>query len=828
MEAFYMKGTSESYAKYPPWQPCLNGSFELEFKTSQPSGLIMYTDDKGYYDFFELKLLRGSMQLILSLGTEKMRFLIERSLNDSHWHKVSINRSGRNVTLTVDNIPFPREYHSQDQEFGVAGDNSDVFIGGIPLSYRQKRDELTLKTVFQEPHYKGFIRNLLVSDCGRPKYRPPRLDSYDVLDDGMDKCLDPDTNPCQHGGICLTKDQHVQCDCSYTQFEGEFCEKESFQSEVTFHGVQYFFYDLSAGQDMHSTTRDKVDFYFRTQQKTGFLFYTGEMSDYIILALRNGWIVGVVNLGSEDAHLEINRPGYRFDDNQWHHLVLYRNTREIKYTANDVELDLTKMAADGADHMTIQGDITFDKCKEMVESQPITFTTSESFIRLPHWEVDHLGGTLTFSFQTNEQNGVIMYNSRVKNSDFFAFELWDGYLWFIIDLGSGPTKKRVTQNKVNDGVQHQVILEHLSNSGYIMLDGSRVEYLVSGQSLNLNLEGELYIGGVGDNKQKLPKDLWSGMLGYGYVGCLQDLTLNREKIDLLTVGQEDYEVGYFGHLPCDGATMFGSAMLQWRFAATLEFDGAQYMKVTLPDESQSEAEDISIRFKTTRSNGLIFVTSSDRTSDKMELYLEEGIVQLDVNINNQRQKFRQKQMSLSRTQVLNDGEWHTVKILRRGERIGFYLDNYSHQENHQPRDPQSLDLGQMSQDGNTMGRLTGFVGSMQQLVFNGNHYFEMADDEKTNKNIELTARFESDQPVFRDAVTFRSTDSYVILLQLNARLQFSIYFKFKTAEPDGLMLFNGGKGQDFIALELQSGYLHFIYNMGDGAERIVVNYYRPP
>ena len=129
----------------------------------------------------------------------------------------------------------------------------------------------------------------------------------------------------------------------------------------------------------------------------------------------------------------------------------------------------------------------------------------------------------------------------------------------------------------------------------------------------------------------------------------------------------------------------------------------------------------------------------------------------------------------------------------------------------------------MPKDDSALGKDAGFIGSMQQLVFNGKHFFEMARANKSLRNIEVTARFESEAPLFRDAVTFRSTESYVVLQQLNARLQFSIYFKFKTTEENGLLFFNGGQGNDFIALELQSGYLHFIYNMGDGAERLVVN-----
>ena len=67
-------------------------------------------------------------------------------------------------------------------------------------------------------------------------------------------------------------------------------------------------------------------------------------------------------------------------------------------------------------------------------------------------------------------------------------------------------------------------------------------------------------------------------------------------------------------------------------ATTLSFDGTQYMRITLPEESRTEAEDISLRFKTNRPNGLLFATTSATTTDRLELVLEDGKVRLDINL----------------------------------------------------------------------------------------------------------------------------------------------------------------------------------------------------
>ena len=41
-----------------------------------------------------------------------------------------------------------------------------------------------------------------------------------------------------------------------------------------------------------------------------------------------------------------------------------------------------------------------------------------------------------------------------------------------------------------------------------------------------------------------------------------------------------------------------------------------------------------------------------------------------------------------------------------------------------------------------------------------------------------------------------------------------IFFKFKTSEENGLLMYNAGKNNDFLGLELVNGHVHYIFNMG--------------
>ena len=55
--AFELKGSPFAFVKFEEWKPCRNGSIHLEFKTTFENVLVLYTDDGGINDYFELKLL---------------------------------------------------------------------------------------------------------------------------------------------------------------------------------------------------------------------------------------------------------------------------------------------------------------------------------------------------------------------------------------------------------------------------------------------------------------------------------------------------------------------------------------------------------------------------------------------------------------------------------------------------------------------------------------------------------------------------------------------------------------------------------------------------
>ena len=104
-------------------------------------------------------------------------------------------------------------------------------------------------------------------------------------------------------------------------------------------------------------------------------------------------------------------------------------------------------------------------------------------------------------------------------------------------------------------------------------------------------------------------------------------------------------------------------------AATLNFNGEQYLIINLPEEFRTQAESLYIRFRTTRPNGLLLTTTSIDPNQHITLLLESGAIRIDLNYG-EGQMDRIAEIGSS----LNDDSWHTLHIERRGHNFEIEID----------------------------------------------------------------------------------------------------------------------------------------------------------
>ncbi|XP_043118525.1 neurexin 3a isoform X17 [Puntigrus tetrazona] len=917
-------GSQGQWARYLRWDASTRSDLSFQFKTDVSTALILYFDDGGFCDFLQLMVVEGKLQLQFGVDCAETTVVSDKRVNDSSWHSATLSRYNLRTVLVLDGVSKSGEVRPQRQYMKIV---SDLFLGGVPQDIRIS--VLTLPTVKDLPPFKGIIRELKYNNK-----EPILLSSQRVRMDIEGICME---NPCENGGTCSVVDGEPLCDCSKTEYIGRFCNEEANsipgfahmmmadqakgkareENVATFRGSEYFCYDLS--QNPIQSSSDEITLSFKTWQRNGLILHTGKSADYVNLALKDGAVSLVINLGSGAFEAIVEPVNGKFNDNAWHDVKVTRNLRqvtisvdgiltttgytqedytmlgsddffyvggspstadlpgspvsnnfmgclkEVVYKNNDIRLELSRLARIVDPKMKIQGDVVF-KCENVATLDPISFETPEAYISLPKWNTKRMG-SISFDFRTTEPNGLILFTHgkpqerkdarSQKNTkvDFFAVELLDGSLYLLLDMGSGTIKVKATQNKVNDGAWYHVDIQRDGRSGTISVNSRRTPFTASGENEILDLEGDMYLGGLPDNRAGLilPTELWTAMLNYGYVGCIRDLFIDGRSKDIRQIAENQNGAGIkpscnkmsgkqcdsypcknkgvckegWNRFICDcTGTGYWSRTCE-REASILSYDGSMYMKVVMPTVMHTEAEDVSLRFMSQRAYGLLMATTSRDSADTLRLELDGSRVKLTVNLDCIRINCNSSKgpETLYAGQKLNDNEWHTVRVIRRGKSYKLTVDDDVAEGqmvgDHTRLEFHNIETGVMTERRFVSMIPSSFIGHLQSLKFNGMLYIDLCKNGDIDY-CELNARFGM-RSIIADPVTFKSKSSYLSLATLQAYTSMHLFFQFKTTSPDGFILFNSGDGSDFIAVELVKGYIHYVFDLGNGPNVIKGN-----
>ncbi|KAF4084920.1 hypothetical protein AMELA_G00111550 [Ameiurus melas] len=968
-------GAEGQWARFPMWNACCESEMSFNMKTKSSHGLLVYFDDEGFCDFLELLLHNGRLSLRFSIFcAEPATVLSDTAVNDSRWHAVTVRRNFKNTTLIVDEEIKWVEVKSKRRDMTVF---SHLFLGGIPPELRSVALRLTSASIKDQVPYKGWITNLKVNSS-----EPTIIGS-----EGINSDICEADHVCLNGGVCSIVNDEPICDCSETGFQGKDCSEEEVyvgglahlmmgdqvreEYVATFKGSEYFCYDLSPNPIQSSS--DEITLSFKTLQRNGLMLHTGKSADYVNLALKNGAVSLVINLGSGAFEALVEPVNGKFNDNAWHDVKVTRNLRQhsgighamvtisvdgiltttgytqedytmlgsddffyvggspstadlpgspvsnnfmgclkektanlkighrsstaavinkinksvtnrinnlsdyeeakgltnrVVYKNNDVRLELSRLAKQGDLKMKVSGMVAF-KCENVATLDPVTFETPESYITLSKWTAKK-AGSISFDFRTTEPNGLLLFSHgkpkqqqqkdpkgpKTMKVDFFAIEMLDGHLYLLLDMGSGTTKTRAVNKKVNDGEWYHVDFQRDGRSGTISVNSVRTPYNAPGESEILDLDDTLYLGGLPEDRAGLvfPTEVWTALLNYGYVGCVRDLFMDGQSKDIRRIAEAQRAVGVKPSCskespkqclsnPCLNS---GSCREGWnryvcdcsgtgylgrsceRDATILSYDGSKFMKIKLPVVMHTEAEDVSLRFRSQRAYGVLMATTSRNSADTLRLELDGGRVRLTVNLDCIRINCTTSKgpETIFAGQNLNDNEWHTVRVVRRGKNLKLTVDDLQPSEgqitgDHTQLEFHNIETGIVTEKLYMPAVPSNFIGHLQGLSFNGMSYIDLCKNGDIDY-CELNAMI-GYKSIVADPVTFKSRTSYVTLPTLQAYYSMHLFLQFKTTSPDGLILYNRGDGNDFIVVELVKGYMHYVSDLGNGAHLIKGN-----
>uniref|UniRef100_A0A7E4ZZ11 Basement membrane proteoglycan n=1 Tax=Panagrellus redivivus TaxID=6233 RepID=A0A7E4ZZ11_PANRE len=174
--------------------------------------------------------------------------------------------------------------------------------------------------------------------------------------------------------------------------------------------------------------------------------------------------------------------------------------------------------------------------------------------------------TVSFRVKTTAKYGVIFWqgqqpDSAIVGEDYISIGLNDGYLVYSYELGGGAAQI-VSTIPINDGKEHVIRVVRRGRNGTLIVDNEPViRGTSSGILAMLNVEGDVYIGGVPDLQL-----MTAGLHSHNFVGCVADVLLNHVKMDLMANAIDGVNVK-----PCDS----------WRTARRRWMKSKKYRKLVI-------------------------------------------------------------------------------------------------------------------------------------------------------------------------------------------------------------------------------------------------------
>ncbi|XP_072742598.1 neurexin-4 isoform X2 [Anoplolepis gracilipes] len=246
---------------------------------------------------------------------------------------------------------------------------------------------------------------------------------------------------------------------------------------------------------------------------------------------------------------------------------------------------------------------------------------------------------IRFRFKTNNADGVLMY-SRGTQGDYIALQLRDNRMLLNIDLGSGIMTSLSVGSLLDDNMWHDVLISRNRKNISFSVDRVLIKGRIKGEFHRLDLNRELYFGGVPNKQDGL-------VVNQNFTGCIENFYLNSTNIirelketEIIDENLRYYKINTLYSCP-EPPIIPVTFVTTGSFARLKGYEGVPSMNVSLA-------------FRTYEEQGIILYHRFT-TPGYVKLYLDGGKLKTDIKtkanpfatLDNFYEKF-------------NDGKWHQV------------------------------------------------------------------------------------------------------------------------------------------------------------------------
>nr|XP_033777434.1 agrin isoform X2 [Geotrypetes seraphini] len=300
-------------------------SMEVVFLTRNPSGLIFYNGQKtdGRGDFVSLALHNGHLEYRYDLGKGAAVIKSKERIALDTWVSVSLERSGRKGLMSISNgEQITGESPAPHTALNL---KEPLYVGGAP-DFSKLARSAALSVSFDGAIQKITVGGIVILKEENIK-RAIEISAYT-----HHPCMRK-PSPCQNNGICTPKFESYECVCPRS-FSGAQCdkaiiEKSAGDSEaIAFDGKTYMEYHNAVTKSEKASHINRFELSLRTEATQGLILWSGkglERSDYIALAVVNGFVQMTYDLGSKPVVLQSTVP---VNTNQWIRIKAQRKYRD--------------------------------------------------------------------------------------------------------------------------------------------------------------------------------------------------------------------------------------------------------------------------------------------------------------------------------------------------------------------------------------------------------------------------------------------------------------------------------------------------------------------
>ncbi|XP_058847925.1 contactin-associated protein-like 5 isoform X1 [Acipenser ruthenus] len=294
----------------------------------------------------------------------------------------------------------------------------------------------------------------------------------------------------------------------------------------------------------------------------------------------------------------------------------------------------------------------------LYKSDVAGFDGSSSLLyRFSQKSIQTIRDAISMKFKTMQNTGVILHGEG-QHGDYITLELHKGKLFLHINLDSAKALSSDSHALVtlgsllDDQHWHSVLIERVNKHINFTVDKNTQQFQIKGQFDPLNIDYELSFGGIpipGKPGTSLKKS---------FQGCLENVFYNginiidlakRQKPGIRIVGNVTFSCPEQANVP----VTFVSP--------------ASYL--LLPGSLQKDSISVKFQFRTWNIAGLLLRSELYQGSGVLWLYLIDGKVKLSIS------KSGRNLVDVTTGTTLNDGQWHSIELSARRNRLSVTLDN---------------------------------------------------------------------------------------------------------------------------------------------------------